>query len=278
MYWVNVALKGTLEVMLWPLSSFHPIVGLSLVSLIASVAILLVVRATSDQPSLVAVRRRIQAALFEMRLLNDDVRAMLRAAGEMLRGNLAYLRFALIPALWVTMPLLLLLIHLQFYYGYDGLAVGANTVVKVRLDGAALPPEGAEAPNVSLDAPPGLRVETPLVWIPSEREAAWRIVTEKPGDYQLVVTLDGEAATKHVRVSPALGWRSPDRLEEGFLNQLWAPAEPPIASAARISSIHVAYPPRELSVLGFRTHWTIPFLVISVGFTFGLRKRFGVVL
>ena len=49
MYWVNATLKGTLEFVLWPVSSFDPMVGLSLVALMASVAILLVVRATSDQ-------------------------------------------------------------------------------------------------------------------------------------------------------------------------------------------------------------------------------------
>ena len=225
-----------------------------------------------------AVRRGIQASLFEMRLLNDDVLAILRAAGRIMRANVTYLRFAMIPAVLVTIPLLLLLIHLQFYYGYDGLAVGANAVVTVRVDRSALPAGGAAAPNISLDAPAGVRVETPLVWIPSEREAAWRIVTEQPGDYQLVITLDGNAASKQIRVSHALGWRSPDRLQDGFLNQLLAPAERPIEPAARISSIHVAYPARELSLLGFRTHWVIPFLVMSVAFTFGLCKRFRVVL
>ena len=46
-----------------------------------------VVRLTSDQAALAAVKRQIQADLFEMRLFNDDLRALLRAQGAVLRAQ-----------------------------------------------------------------------------------------------------------------------------------------------------------------------------------------------
>jgi hypothetical protein len=278
MWWVNVVVGAVVDAGLWPFRPFPPLVGIAAMALMLSIAILLVVRATSDQPSIAAVKRRIQAGLFEMRLFNDDARAMLRATHQILRANIAYVRFALIPVLWLAIPLLLLLVHLQFYYGYDGLDVGANAIVTVRLEPSAVPIGGDEAPDLSLEAPPGLRVETPFVWIPSAREAAWRIAAEQSGDYYLVVRLDGRRVTKHVHVSGNVGFRSPERLDKGSWNELLAPAEPPIDGEAPISSIRVSYPERRLSMLGVRSHWMIPFLLLSIVFTFALRKPFGVVL
>ena len=121
-------------------------------------------------------------------------------------------------------------------------------------------------------------MQTPLVWIPSEREAAWRIGTEKPGDYQLTVRLDGRSATKLVRVSEQVGWRTPERLEAGFLNEVLYPAEAPIEANVPIESIELAYPEREISLFGYPVHWMIAFFVLSLVFAFALKSRFGVVI
>jgi hypothetical protein len=253
------------------------VVGLSVIALLVAVAILLVFCATSDQAAMATVKRRMHAALFEIRLFNDDVRAILRALLEMLLQNVTYLRLSLVPILWMVGPLLLLLVQLQFYYGYDGLAPGAHAVVKVRLDETATPVSKGVTPAISLDAPRGLRVETPLVWVASEREAAWRIGADEPGEYQLIVTLAGRSVSKEVRVSDEVGWRTPERLETGFVNQLLYPVEPPIAIDVPIDSIHVTYPEREMSLLGWKTHWMIAFFLLTMMFAIALKKRVGVV-
>ena len=56
--------------------------------------------------------------LFEIRLFNDDLRAMLRAQVEILRHNVTYLRLSLVPMLWMLVPLVLVIAQLQFHYGY----------------------------------------------------------------------------------------------------------------------------------------------------------------
>ena len=277
MAWINLGLGGLVGAALSPFRSFPPIVGLSVVSLVAAVGMLIVFRATSNQPAIVAVKRRIHAGIFEIRLFNDDLRAMFGAQFDILRHNLTYLRLSLAPLMWMLVPLVLLIAQLQFYYGYDGLAAGQSAIVKVRLKEGASPASGT-APAIRLEAPAGLRVETPLVWIPSEREAAWRIGTETPGDYQLTVALDGRSVTKQVRVSDRVGWRTPERLEAGLLNQLLYPAESPIDAGVPIQAILVAYPEREISLFGYGTHWMIAFFVLSLVFAFALKSRFGVVI
>ena len=49
--------------------------------------------------------RRLHAALFEIRLFNDDLSAIFRAQAEMLRHNLTYLRLSLVPMIWMFVPL-----------------------------------------------------------------------------------------------------------------------------------------------------------------------------
>jgi hypothetical protein len=202
---------------------------------------------------------------------------MSRALLALLSLNLTYLRLSLVPTLCLLVPLLLLLVQLQFYYGYDGLVVGDHAVVKVRIDETAMPTSNRGAPSISLDAPLGLRVETPFVWIATEREAAWRIGAEEAGEYQLMVTLDGKSVTKHVRVSHDIGWRAPERLKRRFLNEVMYPVEPPIAVDVRIASIHVKYPERQVTVLGWSTHWMIAFFVLSLVFALVLRRPIQVV-
>ena len=274
MTWINLAMGTIVGAVLMPFQALPPIVGLTIVSLVVGIGMLIIFRRTSNQTALADVKRRIHAGVFEIRLFNDDLGAMFRAQSQILRHNLTYLRLSLVPMLWMILPLVLVIAQLQFYYGYQGLAPGQSALVKVKLKARDAP----AAPAISLEAPAGLRVESPLVWIPSEREAAWRIGAEAAGDYELTVTLDGRAVTKAVRVSDRVGWRAPERLEAGFLNQLLYPAEPPIASDVPIEGIFVTYPEGDVNLLGWSTHWMIAFFILSMVFAFALRKRFGVVI
>jgi uncharacterized membrane protein (DUF106 family) len=274
MTWLNAAMGALVGAMLFPFQSLPPIVGLSVVSLAAAIGMLLVFRATSNQEAIAAVKRKIQAGIFEIRLFNDDLRAMFRAQVDILRHNLTYIRLSLAPMVWMIVPLVLIIAQLQFYYGYDGLGPGQNAVVKVVLqEGAA-----SSVPALALEAPAGVRIETPMVWIPSLREAAWRVTAEQAGEYQLSVSLDGHAVTKQFRVSDQVGWRTPERLESSLVNQLLYPAEAPIDAAVPIEAIYVSYPERSVNLLGWETHWMIAFFVLSIVFAFALKKRFGVVI
>ena len=84
--------------------------------------------------------------------------------------------------------------------------------------------------------------------------------------------------TKQVRVSDQVGWRTPERLEAGFLNQLLYPAEAPIDADVPIEAIRVAYPERESASSATARHWMIAFFVLSLVFAFALKSRFGVVI
>lgn len=269
---LNALVARLVDGLLYPFEDLSPLIGLAVVSLLVAVAMLAVVRATSDQARIRSVKRALRACVFEVRLFHQDVHAMVRALGEMLRHNVTYLRLSLVPVLWMVVPLGLLTAQLQFHYGYGGLEIGQPVVVKVRVRDAR--PESAPV----LTAPAGLRIETPAVWIPSLHEAAWRIAAEQPGDYKMTVQIGGEAFTKTVRVSSAIVRRSPLRPDGRVISQLLDPAEAPLPAGAQVESIAVTYPRRSVRVLGRDVHWVVVFFALSMVFAWALRRRFNVEL
>jgi len=270
---LNAVLRRAVDAALSPFAEVSPLVGLGLVSLVVAVGMLLVFKRTSNQEALESVKRQIQACLFEIRLYNDDLRAILGANAEIMRWNLRYLGLSLVPLAWMLVPLVLLIAQLEFHYGYRGLGPGEAALVTAELKEA-----GEAKPAAVLAAPAGLRVETPSLWVPGDRELAWRIRAERAGRYELTLTVGGATETKTVVVSEAVVRRSPVRVSPGFIDQLFYPAEPPLAPASPVRSIEVAYPPREVEVLGWGLHWMVVFFVLSIVFAFALRRPLGVTI
>ena len=274
MHLINALLRSIFDGLLYPFREFPPIVGLSVLSLLTGVALLLVFKKTSDQQGLEAVKRRIQGALFEIRLFNEDFRAILRAQREILRNNLTYLRHSAVPMLWTLPPLVLVMAQLQSHYGYRGLDVGSTVLLKVTYrEGQA--PEAK--PQLQVVAPPGLRVESPPVWIPSLRELAWNLVAEEAGSYEIQFFAGLQGITKTVQVRDAIVRRSPIRVS-GFLAELVYPAEGPLPRASPLESIEVIYPDAYVSAFGWDLHWMIVYFLLSIVFAFILRKPLGVIL
>ncbi len=278
MSFVNAVLRPVFELVLSPFRSFSPIVGLVVVSLLTSIAMLLIFKRTSNQDGIGAIKRRIHAGLFEIRLFNDDLGAILRAQIEILRHNLTYLRLSAVPMLWTLPPLILVIAQLQFHYGYQGLELGRSTLLKVELQLAGDDASWQEAPrpSLSLQTPAGIVVETPGLWIPSLSEMDWRVRPENPGDYTIEVILDDQSYSKSVTVSDDVVLRSPSRLARGFLNQLLYPAEAALPAESPIRSITITYPETDVSVLGWPLHWMIVYFVLAIVFAFALRNTFKV--
>jgi hypothetical protein len=276
MSYINAALRLVFDLLLAPFAAWPPIVSLTLVCLPVSILMLVVFKRTSNQAALATVKRKIHAGIFEIRLFNDDLRAILRAQNEILRHNLTYLRLSLWPMVFLLPPLVLVMAQLQFHYGYEGLRPGQRALLEVDLAPEA---SSGARPRVTLDLPAGLRAETDAAWIKAESQLLWRLVAERDGDYELGLVIDGAPRlTKTVRVTPRTVRLSPERVDPGFLSQLLYPAEPPLPSGSPVRAVRISYPERELPVLGFRVYWMIPFFALSIAFAFALRGRFKVTI
>ncbi len=271
---LNALLGGAINALLFPFRDLHPLVGLTVVSVVAGVAMLLVFKVTSNQKGVTAVKRRIAAGIFEIRLFNDDPRAIVRAQFDILRHTFTYLGLNMVPVLWMIVPLVLVIIQLQFHYGYRGLEPGDVALVKVTFNGAAPP----DASDVSLEVDPGIEVESPLLWIPSLREADWRIAVTQPGEHEVRVRIGGEAFGKRVRVTEAVVRRAPVRPSSRVVDQLLNPAERPLPADAPVQSITVTYPEARIGFLFWEAHWLVVFFVLSILTALVLQRPFKVTL
>jgi len=270
---LNTILNTIFRWLLYPFETLSPWVGLVVTAALTSVFMLWVFRLTSNQAGLSAAKRRIHAGLFEMRLYQDDLRALFAAQREVLRFNLTYLRHTLKPFAWLILPVVLILVQLDLRYGYKSLEPGQAALVRVRFAESI-----AFAPGeLRLEVPEGLRVETRPLRIPHEQEVDWRIRAEEVGAYRISVVAGEESFVKEVLVGPRLVPRSPRR-GSGWLDALLYPSEPAFAGDASVRSIEITYREERFTLWGFRMHWMVPFFVLSVAIAFALRKPFKVVI
>ncbi len=269
MRWLNAALGGLVSAVLYPFRGLPPIAGLTFVALLTSIAILLVFRATSDQKALRRVKNLITAGILEILLFRDDLRAVVRAQWDIFRHSLTYMRLSLVPMLWVIVPIVLLMIQLQFHYGYRSLQPGESAIVKATLAGE----DGLiKVRELRLNVDGGLEVETPLLLLPAEGEADWRIGALSDGSHELSLDVDGLQLAKRVVVGPHSGTISPRRPSTGLLDQLLYPVEPPVPGNALVDAIEVAYPTATVSFFGWDTHWMIVFFILTIVIAFALQK------
>jgi hypothetical protein len=278
---LNSILRAAFDALLQPLAGLGPAVGVALVSALAAVLALLAFRRFSDQPALAVVKRQVHAGLLELRLFADDPPVLLAVQRDLLRHNLRYLRLSLLPLAVMLVPFVLAVAHLQSHWGYRGLAPGETALVEVELDpswrslpgGAAT---GAGRPDLRIEVPSGLRVETPGVWSPARRLLTWRLAVVAPGRHTVTLSWAGTAYRKSLDAGERAAWRSPFRRRPAFLDQLLYPAEPPLPAAGPLRAITVTCPPAQLTILGLSAHWLVWFFVLTMAFALALRRRLGV--
>ena len=252
--------------------SLHPLVSLTVISVLTGIAMLWVFRHTSNQQAILRTKKRLQAHLLELRLFGDDLGEVWRAQKNLLIANLRYTGLMLVPAVYMIVPLVILLIHLDAVYGRAPLPVGVPSVVTVQWQGASTP-NGA-APQ--LQAPPEISVETPAVRATAADQFSWRIRPTQAVSGTLRFAWNGESWEKTIAAGEQLEYLSVRRVSS-FWDALWDPGEDRLA-IAEATWVEVRYPGREIGLAGLELHWLIWFFVISMASAYALKGYFKVTL
>ena len=264
---MNSVLNRVFEVLLVPLAPLPILGSLAVLSLITAIAVLLVMHVTSNHQAHAAVKRQMYGDMLEIRLFKDDLWATGRALWSLCRHNVAYLRLALVPALWTVVPLALVIAQLHSYYGYSGAGVREPVLVTAILKSAT--PQHTE---IALDVPRGMRLETPSIWFPGLQQVVWRLVADETGDYILGVQVSGTIYEKTLHVSNGLARRSPLRSSGRLVENVLNPSEPPLPDSAPLASIGVNYPVRQIDVFGAQLDWMNAFTMLSIVFALALKR------
>ena len=258
----------------WPFRALGPWAAMAAVSLLTGLLMLFIFKKTSNQAGILRTKNLIKAHLLEIRLFKNDFGQTMRSQGRILLANGRYLGYAVKPMLVMLVPIMLLLLQLDVWYGARSLYPGESALVKVTLDGSATP---LHTP-LTIEAPPGLSVETPALRIEEEREIDWRIRADRAGLYALKFATDGGSFTKTVAVgqAPLKTKIVPLRVRSGGWDALNHPGESLLPSSLPVLSVEVAYPPARLSLFGWRMHWLVAYFLLSIVFGFALKGVFKV--
>jgi hypothetical protein len=258
-----------------PLSNVHPFWYLFVFSFLTGMLMLLIFRYTSNQKKIKETKDKIKAHLLEIRIFNDDLGVLLSAQKNLLFYNAKYLMHALRPLLFMMVPILIILIQLQGWFGYRPLAIGESTLLKVKVTD-----EGKKVlSDFAVEVDKGIVIETPPLRNPEEAEVDWRILAKELGEHTIIIKAKDYAFQKKMVVSGERFTRvSPNVVASNPLEIILNPGEKPIPKNPLIKRIEVGYPSRLIEIFGWKTHWLVLFFVFSIISGFTLKGVFGVEL
>jgi len=217
---------------------------LFLVSALATLAAFLLVRVTSNNSRRERLWRQLWANLFAIRLYADEPRVVFESLLGVITAN-ARLLITALPALAAMSVLGLLLFGpLDRIFGTAPFEVSTPRVLTVKL--ARL---NGEWPDVRLETPDWIAVDSPPVNIFNEREVSWRIRADKQSVGIVKVIANGTVAETKIDTRP---WPAYVQLTDSDLS---APA-----------------PEQALSLLGFSLNWVWWFSIFSVLLAFPLHR------
>jgi hypothetical protein len=231
---------------------------LAVFSVLTAVISLLAVRWTSDQRAIRRVKDLMGAHLLEVRLFPDQLSVVLRAYLALFGNTLLYLRYALVPLLVLSVPLLILFAQMESYFGHAPVEARHDFLVRATFRTV----DSLTDPFLQL--PPGLMQSAPPVHIPSEREVDWRVRAEHPGIYDIHLVLQGSEFSKRIIAGSGLTRIVSERERGGAWQQVIDPGEPPLPCAGSVERIRIQYPPRVFRFRAWKTEWLAPYLALTL--------------
>jgi len=251
-------------------------ISLTVIAFLVGLGILPVFGRYSNKAKLLVAKRKIRAALYAFRLFGDEPRLVFRAQGQLLWWNARYLALILKPAAIVVIPILFLLLQMDFLYGHRALRVGETAIVaahvgdKVDLNTASPVLTGS-----------GVSVETLPIRIPEEDEVYWRVRAVRDGGDRISLHFPANATDdpvmKSVKTGAGLHYLTEQRTQS-FWSWLENPGEHRLPANGLVRSIGIQYPDAEFSIFGIGMPWIVWFVIVSWSTMFALRKRFGVII
>lgn len=268
---MNAALTGLFDLTLRPFASAHPLWAITAVAVPLGVVLVWAFGKVSNQQRIARLKRRIKGHMLEMWIFRQSPGTVLKAQGKTLANAFLYAGSCVQGFLILMIPMVLVMVQLQARYGYAPLAPGEAAVLRV-----ALREHGPEPPDVSLDVPDGIVVETPPLRVPSAGEVDFRVRADRPGRHRVTVVAGEQRVAKTLSVGTLGEAVSPVRSTSGW-DRVVHPVERSIGTGP-IESVQVGYDAAVVHLWGMAFHWMWPFLLISIAAGVAVKGRLKVQL
>jgi len=267
---VNPIMTALFDALYGLLGLLPPWLSLSVLSVLAGVLALVVMRYCSNQAAIGRVKDGIKADMLALKLFKDELPVVFRAQGRLVLGALRMQYYMLPPMAVMMVPFILAAAQMGLRYQWRALRPDEESVLSVALRRDA--PAGAF--DITIEAPDGVQVDR-RVRKPVKHEVDWIVRGARAGRYTLRLRCGGDSITKQLVVGDDAGRVSPRRPGPGFVDRLLYPAERPFGSGSMVQSVSIAYPPRESRFCG-ADWWVVWFLVLSIVAALALKPIFRV--
>jgi hypothetical protein len=255
---IQVLITNLVSALLSPFKNFSPVIGLSVVSVIAGLLLILAYKKISFQSAITKTKRNIHASLLESVVFRHDTVQCLRAQRQMLFSGVKYLLLAIPPLLILAIPSLFFLAELQTRYGYRSLRSNEPMIVRAQFSDLKL------INDATLTVDEGVIVAGP-VRVSQSSEVFWRISSSKNGLYQASLKISGvPVITQLISVGESVRRLNPIHYYFGW-HQLLFPLDIEVSSPKdTLRLIEFSYPDSKLSFLSMNISWVFVFLIISM--------------
>ncbi len=274
--WIfNLIFGKIFDFIFFAFRSLNPWAGMVVISFLTGIFMLIIYRYTSNQDGIKRIKNKIKAHLLELRLYKDSLRTTFQAQGNLFLSTFKYMSLNLVPLLFMIVPIILILIQCNFWFGYESLEVGETALLKVKLTKEM----NVLDVDVSVEPAAGVVLETPPLRIEEEKEIDYRIRAKEKGFHDLTININDQKIVKKVSVEgKPLAKISPIKVQRSFLDELLYPMEPPIGKDVPVESVELAYPLKYMNFFGWNMHWIIAYFILSIIFGFAFKGVFKVEL
>ena len=167
----------------------------------------------------------------------------------------------------MLVPLGLVLIQLNQWYGYQPLKPDETTLVALKLAGEV------DLSKVRLKTGDGLELVGSPLRIPQAGEVNWSVRPQRQGTHLLTFQFESRQVRKEIVASgQGLTRVSAVTPAQAFWDVLQHPGEPPLPPDSFAERISVDYPARRIDLLGWETHWVVFLLIVSTLFALAFKR------
>lgn len=230
--------------------------GITLISALVGVLMLIGFRYTSNQKAIGRARDDITANLLALKLFKDDIVVGFRAQGRLLAA-LGRLQWHMLrPLIIMLLPMLLVLGQMGLRYQWRPLRPGEQTLVRVQLQA-----DSVDVPDIELDGKNAVHVEAGP--IAGAGEIVWRVRGGEPGRHTVGLRIGDQIYTKELVIGAGFERVSALRATHNWTRQILHPAESPLSADAPIRAIQIDYGAEDSWIYG-ANWWILYFFIVSM--------------
>lgn len=253
-----------------PFEKISPVYGLCFIAVLSGILLLKIFGLVSNQKAIKKNRAKIKAYILEVVLYRDNMNISLNAILKMLKYNIVYMKYIIIPLIVMIIPFMFIFAQLNLRYSTQSLNKGEETIVTVKAE------KESAFKEFSILVSDGLKVTTPALRIKEKDEIYWRIKALIMGK-QIVKIIDNTSReyTLPVMVNtqrlklPAVRYKN-------RLKSLLNPGVKALDSKSAVKTIRIRYPEVTYKIFNLHLHWLIIFLIVSVFGGLAFKKFLGV--